>query len=149
MIGLCGVYQGVIGLYFMALRPAMLPEDGRFLELVITSLQVGVPRLETWLHLIFVVLGGQMAAVGALTVGSSLSVFQDQLRSRRELAWLGAAGLLSVGTMAGVNFVLQSDFRWLLTAPALAWSVGLVLALASCRTNGAAAGEAANRHGKE
>ena len=112
LIGLCGVYQGAIGLYFIALRPAMLPEDLRFLETSMTRLHAGLPRLETWLRLVFVVLGGQMAAVGVLVVGSSLRIFHAQVRNQRELAWLGAAGLLSVGTMAGVNFVLQSDFRW-------------------------------------
>ena len=139
LIGLCGVYQIVVGLYFIALRPALLPEDLRFLATGVASLHAGVPKLETWLHLVFVVLGGQMAAVGALVVGSSLRIFHAQVRNRRELVWLGAAGLLSVGTMAGVNFALRSDFRWLLIAPDVAWSAGLVLALANCQI--AAAGE--------
>ena len=139
LIGVCGVYQVAVGLYFSALRPALLPEDFRFLATGEASLHAGVPKLETWLHLVFVVLGGQMAAVGALVVGSSLRIFHAQVRNRRELVWLGAAGLLSVGTMAGVNFALRSDFRWLLIAPGVAWSAGLVLALASCQI--AAAGE--------
>ena len=134
MIGLCGVYQIVIGLYFIAWRPALLPEDLRFLATGVASLHAIVPKLETWLHLVFVVLGGQMAAVGTLVVGSSLRIFHAQVRNLRELVWLGAAGLLSVGTMAGVNFALQSDFRWLLIAPGVAWSAGLALALASCWT---------------
>lgn len=141
LIGLCGVYQGAIGLYFIALRPAMLPDDLRFLETSMTRLHADLPRLETWLHLVFVVLGGQMAAVGLLVVGSSFRILRAQVRNRGELAWLGAASLLSVWTMAGVNFALQSDFRWLLIAPGVAWSVGLVLALASCRTVAAAVGE--------
>ena len=141
LIGVCGVYQAAIGLYFMALRPAMLPEDVRFLGIDVMRLYASLPRLETWLHLVFVVLGGQMAAVGALVVGSSLRIFQAQLRNRHEVAWLGAAGLLSVGTMSAVNFALQSDFRWLLIAPGLAWAVGLVLALASCRTVAGVAGD--------
>ena len=145
LIGLCTVYQAAVGLYFIALRPALLPEDIRFLEAGVTSLHV-VPRLETWLHLVFFVLGGQMAAVGALVVGSSLRIFHARGRNRGELAWLGAAGLLSVGTMAGVNFALQSDFRWLLIAPGVAWSVGLALALASCLT--AAAREPASQLGE-
>ena len=134
MIGVCGVYQIVVGLYFIAWRPALLPEDLRFLATSLASLHAGVPTLETWLHLVFVVLGGQMAAAGALVLGSSLRIFHAQVRIRREFVWLGAAGLLSVGTMAGVNFALQSDFRWLLIAPGVAWSVGLALALASCQT---------------
>ena len=139
LIGVCGIYQVAVGLYFIVWRPALLPEDLRFLATAVASLNAGVPRLETWLHLVFVVLGGQMAAVGVLVVGSSLRIFHAQVRNRRELVGLGAAGLLSVGTMAGVNFALQSDFRWLLIAPGVAWSAGLALAFASCQT--AAAGE--------
>ena len=143
MIGLCGGYQVAVGLYFIALRPAMLPEDVRFLEIGVAGLHAGVPRLETWLHLVFVVLGGQMAAVGVLVVGSSLRIFHAQVRNRRDLIWLVAAGLLSVGTMSVVNFALRSEFRWLLIAPGLAWSVGLVLALIGSRTDDAdALGEA-------
>ena len=39
---------------------------------------------------------------------------------------LGCAGLLTVATMSWTNFVLDSDFKWLLLAPAVAWLLGLV-----------------------
>jgi hypothetical protein len=97
----------------------------------VASLHASLPKLESWLRLVFIVLGGQMAAVGVLLFGSSLRTVQAKVGSRPELVLLGAAGLLSVGTMAGVNFVLGSDFRWLLIAPAVAWSVGLVLTVLS------------------
>ena len=138
LIGLCGLYQVGVGLYFIALRPGLLPEDIRFLATGVASLQAGLPRLESWLHLVFIVLGGQIAAVGVLLIGGSLRIFGANVRSRWELVGLGAAGVLSVGAMAAVNFVLGSDFRWLLIAPGLAWSVGLILTVISSLASGAA-----------
>ncbi len=39
---------------------------------------------------------------------------------------LGCVGLLTVVTMSWTNFMLDSDFKWLLFAPAVAWLLGLV-----------------------
>ena len=39
---------------------------------------------------------------------------------------LGCAGPLTVAVMSWTNFVLDSDFKWLLLAPAVAWLLGLV-----------------------
>ena len=39
---------------------------------------------------------------------------------------LGCAGLLTVATMSWTNFELDSDFKWLLFAPAVVWLLGLV-----------------------
>ena len=147
LIGLCGIYQVAVGTYFIALRPALLPEDIRFLATGVASLQAALPRLESWLHLVFIVLGGQMAAVGVLLIGSSFRIFGANMRSRWELVGLGAAGVLSVGAMAVVNFVLASDFRWLLIAPGLAWSACLVLTAISSLDSGAAIG--ANLPGRQ
>lgn len=140
LIGLCGLYQAIVGVYFIALRPALLPEDFRYLATGVASLHAGLPKLESWMRLVFIVLGGQMAAVGVLLISSSLQTVRAKVGNRPELVLLGAAGVLSVGTMAGVNFVLGSDFRWLLIAPALAWSVGLVLTVLGAAGSDAAVG---------
>jgi hypothetical protein len=140
LIGLCGLYQVIVGIYFIALRPALLPEDIRYLATGVASLHASLPKLESWLRLVFIVLGGQMAAVGVLLIGSSLRTLHAKVGSRPELVLLGAAGVLSVGTMAGVNFVLGSDFRWVLIAPALAWAVGLVLTVLGAAGSDAAVG---------
>ena len=49
---------------------------------------------------------------------------------RRQLAGLAAAGAIGVGLMSAVNFVLHSDFRWLLLVPPLLW-LGALVALAA------------------
>ncbi len=40
-------------------------------------------------------------------------------------AALAVAGAVSVGLMSATNFLLNSDFRWLLLLPALLWLLGL------------------------
>ena len=124
----CAVYQLAIGLYFAVLRPPLLPEDLRFLGTAPGALAAAAPRLEHWLHLVFIVLGGQIAAVGVLTAALALRLSQGRALGWRELTLLGGAGALSVGTMSVVNLVLQSDFRWPLIVPVAAWAVAVALA---------------------
>ena len=69
-----------------------------------------------------------MAAVGVLTAALALRLSQGHTWGRRELALLGGAGALSVGTMSVVNLVLESDFRWLLILPVAAWAGAVALA---------------------
>lgn len=86
------------------------------------------PRLEPWLHLVFIVLGGQMAAIGALAAAVALRLRSRVLMDWRELVLLAVAGALSVGTMSAVNFALGSDFRGLLVLPIVVWTVAVILA---------------------
>ena len=99
------------GLYFMLLRPPLLPEDLRYMDLSAVQVEVVRPRLEAWLTLVFRVMGGYVIATGVLTVT------------------LGAliGGAASIGLMAAVNFVIDSDFKWILLAMALLWSSSLGL----------------------
>lgn len=126
-IGLCGVYQVALGIYFIAFRPSFLPEDLRFFGATREILGAALPRLETWLHLVFTVPGGQMAAVGMLVIAAALRLGYRRAIGRGEFVLLAAAGALSVGLMTAVNFALESDFRWLLTVPVSLWALGLVL----------------------
>jgi len=79
-------------------RPPVLAEDLRFFGVGHDALRAAQPRLEPWLHLVFTVLGGQMAAVGVLVIGASVRLGHRKA-SRSELALLAVAGTLSVGTM--------------------------------------------------
>ncbi len=132
LIGLCGAYQIGLGIYFIALRPPLLPED--------------LPRLEPWLHLVFTVLGGQMAAVGALVVAAAHRLASREASDGRELVPVGMAGALSVGLMSAANFALGSDFRWLLILPAAIWALGLILAVRS--RPGAARAQMEDKHAR-
>lgn len=44
---------------------------------------------------------------------------------------LAITGLMSLGWMTVVNFLLRSDFKWALVALDLVWALGLVLAVAA------------------
>jgi hypothetical protein len=113
------------GLYFVVLRPPLLPEDVRYMGLSQAEL-VGIrPRLETWLTHVFRVMGGYVLATGVL----SATLAGTSFRRHEWGAWFGAliGGAASVGLMAVVNFTIASDFKWVLLAMALLWAASLAL----------------------
>ena len=122
------VSQGVIlmglGLYFVFIRPALLPEDPRFMGTTLVEIQATVPGLLIWLRRVFSVMGGFMFTAGLLTTYIAVTAFQQLARGARSVVAL--AGLTSIGWMAVVNFMINSDFKWLLLAFNLPWIVALV-----------------------
>ena len=124
-LALGGISLAGIGCYFLFLRPPLLPEDARYMGTSVPALQAAVPGVERWLQKVFWVLGGYMAAAGVLTLHVAASTF----RARRPGAFLvvALAGLGSIGWMAGVNFLLDSDFKWLLAGLTLPWVAALLL----------------------
>ena len=123
------VSQGVIlmglGLYFVFIRPALLPEDPRFMGTTLDQIQSAMPGLLIWLRRVFWVMGGFMFATGLLTAYIAVIEFQQLARGARFVVAL--AGLTSIGWMATVNFMIDSDFKWLLLAFNLPWIAALVL----------------------
>lgn len=120
----CGLWLVALGMYFLFLRPALLPEDPRFIGSSLETIRSTAPGLERWLGHVFNVMGGFMVATGAMTM---LAAFR--LLARRErwtFAVLSVAGAASVALMSATNFLLVSDFRWLLLLPALLWLAGLL-----------------------
>lgn len=119
----CGVWLVGLGVYFIALRPALLPEDFRFIGTTLDPLTRTAPGLQAWLRIVFTVMGGYMAGCGVLIL------FLARVAMPRRLVgtpWvLAFAGLTTVALMSAMNFVLHSDFRWLLLAPVVCWSLGL------------------------
>lgn len=142
-IGACAAYQLGLGAYFVGFRPPLLPEDLRFLGPPAGELGAVLPRLERWLDLVFLVLGGQMAALGLLLIGIALRLAQGRVKRVREVLLLGAAGLLSVAVMSAANFAIGSDFRWLLVLPVLVWLVGVTSAGLAAVARAPTAGEGA------
>ena len=108
----------------MLARPPLLPEDLRYLGSSAVQVEVLLPRLASWLQNVFTVMGGFIAGCGVLTVFVGVRAVPQCLQGTGIA--LGCAGLFTVATMSGTNFVLNSDFKWLLLAPAVAWLLALV-----------------------
>ena len=124
----CGIWLVGLGLYFMLLRPPLLPEDPRFMGTTLEQVRAAVPGLEGWLKNVFRVMGGFMAGAGALTVFVAAVAMPLRLNGT---SWaLAISGVLTVVLMSATNFALQSDFKWLLLVPALVWLAGLAMHMA-------------------
>jgi hypothetical protein len=114
-----------LGLYFVFIRPPLLPEDPRFMGTSLDQIQSMVPGLLIWLRRVFWVMGGFMFTTGLLTTYIALTVFPRLARGARSVVVL--AGLTSIGGMAVVNFIINSDFKWLLLSFNLPWIIAVVL----------------------
>ena len=114
-----------LGLYFIFLRPPLLPEDPRFMGTSLATIHASVPGLLTWLSRVYWVLGGFMFTTGLLTGYLALSSFRQRVRGAAAMAAL--TGLSSIGWMATVNFMIASDFTWLLLAFTFPWPLALML----------------------
>lgn len=119
----CGVWLVGLGIYFMAFRPGLLPEDSRYLGSRLSVIQAALPELERWLSRVFGVMGGFMAGAGVLTIFVAVTAVPS--RSRGTGGILALVGLLTVVSMSATNFAIDSDFKWLLLAPALLWLAGV------------------------
>ncbi len=121
---LAGFSVAGIGVYFLVMRPPLLPEDLRFLETSAADIAAITPRLTAWLTNVFHVLGGYALATGLLATALAATAY----RRREPLAIAGAvtAGASSIGLMAFTNSAIDSDFRWTLLALALLWLSSLV-----------------------
>jgi hypothetical protein len=122
----CGLVVVAIGVFFVAFRPPLLPEDRRYMDASEPALEAVLPALSRWLEQVFSVMGGYIVATGILTIHLALT----GVREGATTAWVVAAGAgaASVGLMAVVNLRLRSDFRWPLLGLASLWSAGVILA---------------------
>jgi hypothetical protein len=113
------------GLFFLFLRPALLPEDIRYMGLDTTQLEGVRQPLAAWLTQVFRVMGGYVLATGILAITLALTSYREHHTG----AWLGASvsGLASIGLMTVVNFAIRSDFKWVLLCMAFVWAASIVL----------------------
>ena len=125
----CGGALVLVGGYFFAARPALLPEDARFMGTTAERIAEAVPTLSTWLRLVFRVVGGYIATTGVL--GVYIANTGVRAGSDGALAVVAAAGILSIGWMSAVNFMIRSDFKWALLGLDAVWVLGLLLAVAA------------------
>ena len=125
MLAGCGVWLVALGLYFIVLRPPLLPEDTRFMGSSLEQVRAALPGLEGWLQRVFTVMGGFIAGTGVLTLFVAWVAMPSGLKG---VSWaIALTGALTVALMSAINFDLQSDFKWLLLVPPLVWLGGLVL----------------------
>lgn len=136
VLATAGILLVGMGLYFIFLRPPLLPEDTRFMGVAAAQLDPIKPQLEAWLTHVFRVLGGYILATGVLTVTLAATSFRRHSLTAAVGAVVGGAA--SIGWMAVVNFMIGSDFKWVLLAMALVWASSLGLFGRELRQNRAA-----------
>jgi len=105
VLGLLGVSTLGTGLYFLFVRPAMLPEDFRFVELDPEQLPA---RMSEWLGIVFRTWGGFMVGFGVVLIGVAAYL----VTARKVLLRLAvAAGLVvAFGRFLVSNLALRSDY---------------------------------------
>lgn len=120
-----GIVLMGLGVFFVFLRPPLLSEDLRSMGTSGAAIRVALPGLLPWLLRVFWVMGGFMFTSGLLTAYLALTAFR--VRARWAGGVVAVAGLTSIGWMAIVNFLIGSDFKWILLACVLPWvlAVGL------------------------
>ena len=114
LLTFCGLVLVGIGGYFVLARPALLPEDARFMGTTPAALLAAAPGLARWLTRVFWVLGGHIAATGVLV--AYLAHTGLRAGDGGALVVLALAWAASIGWMALVNVLTDSDFKWPLLA---------------------------------
>src|SRR6266508_2600315 len=132
-LALNGLILMGLGFYFIFIRPPLLPEDSRFMGTTLDQIQLVMPGLLVWLRRVFWVMGGFMFATGLLLLYVAQTTFRAHLTSARLMVALAA--LSSIGWMAIVNFIIASDFKWLLLTFNLPWIIALILCLGERRNS--------------
>ena len=98
-----------LAMYFLAVRPPLLPEDLRYVG---GNPQALSPALRDWLDIVFHTWGGFIAGYGIMLTGAGLFM----LTGRN--SWLVRATALSLlivfGRFLYSNIVLSSDFLWVI-----------------------------------
>ncbi len=114
-----------IGIYFIFLRPPLLPEDLRYMNTSLSAVQNNISNLSVWLQKVFWVMGGYIFTTGLLTMYVAQTSFRT--RTHGTFVIVALAGITSIGSMAIVNFIIQSDFKWVLLAFTIPWIISLIL----------------------
>ena len=125
MLALGGLLLVAMGIYFVLLRPSLLPEDIRYIGSTLQNTKENIPDLLKWLQKVFWVLGGYIFTTGLLTVFISLTSFRKRLPGTFIIVVL--VGISSIGLMTDVNFMIGSDFKWVLLTFTLPWIIALIL----------------------
>jgi hypothetical protein len=120
--------QGIIligmGCYFVFLRPVLLPEDLKYMNTSEVEINNHLPGLTHWLQKVFIVLGGYIATSGSLML--YFGIAKDYQRSILLFFLILMSGLTSIVMMTAINFIIDSDFKWLLLLFTTPWIFSLL-----------------------
>ncbi|HET6542641.1 MAG TPA: hypothetical protein VFG46_19265 [Chryseolinea sp.] len=124
-----GIILVGMGLYFIILRPPMLPEDFNYIHTNATTINDDLPGLLIWLKKVFIVLGGYIVASGMLL--SYLALNEPIKQTNAWPVLILVASLSSIGLMTAVNFIIDSNFKWILLFFNVPWLTSFSLTLSS------------------
>ena len=124
-LSFAGLLLAFIGLYFIFFRPPLLPEDLRYMGSAAQNINDNIPGLAHWLQKVFWVMGAYIFTTGLLTIFVSFTSFRK--RTPWAFSIVALAGISSIGSMTVVNFMIGSDFKWLLLIFTLPWAIALIL----------------------
>ena len=125
MLALSGVLLVAMGIYFVLLRPPLLLEDLLYIGSTLQNAKENIPGLLNWLQKVFWVIGGYIFTTGLLIIFIAITSFRKRLRGAFSVVAL--AGISSIGLMTVVNFMIGSDFKWVLLTFTLPWIIALIL----------------------
>jgi hypothetical protein len=120
-----GILLMGMGMYFIFLRPPLLPEDLRYIGISSFAVQNNIPGLSLWLQKVFWVMGSYIFTTGLLITYIAKTTFRTRTRGAFMIVLI--AGITSIGSMTIVNFILQSDFKFVLLVFTLPWITSLIL----------------------
>jgi hypothetical protein len=125
ILALAGFILIAMGLYFIILRPPLLPEDQFYIGSTLQNVKENIPGLFNWLHKVFLVMGSYIFTTGLLTMFIAFTTFRRRMNGAFVIIII--AGISSIGSMTVVNFIIGSDFKWVLLVFTMPWIIALVL----------------------
>jgi hypothetical protein len=120
-----GFLLWAMGVYFIFIRPPLLPEDLRYMKIILPMEQDKMQGLQIWLKKVFWVMGCYIFTTGLLTIFIAFTSFRT--RTRGVYGIVAFSGISSIGAMTVVNFMIDSDFKWILLIFTLPWVIALIL----------------------
>lgn len=125
ILALGGFLLVAMGVYFIFLRPSLLPEDFLYIQITQSKIEDTFPGLYTWLQKVFWVMGAYIFTSGLLTIFIALTSFRN--RAQGAFYIVAISGISSIGLMTIVNFIIGSDFRIILLIFTFPWIISLIL----------------------
>jgi hypothetical membrane protein len=114
-----------MGIYFIFFRPPLLPEDLKYMNTTESIVKNNISDLSAWLQKVFWVMGGYIFITGLQIIYVAQTAFRTRIQGAFIIVLIG--GITSISSMTIINFILQSDFKFVLFAFTLPWLISLIL----------------------